>query len=89
MLSAEEETKESWHGALQGLSSWWEEKEVHGNKASVTRGPGRVTRVNAMELRMGEAGLVWRGRKLENILERMHGCGAFARLRVLGMLVGE
>ena len=76
-------------GHCRVLAAWWEEKEVHRNKASVTRGPGRVTRVNAMELRMGEAGLVWRGRKLENILERMHGCGALAGLRVSGMLVGE
>lgn len=86
MLRAEEETKDSWHVALQDLAVWWEEKGMH---IGGLTGRGEWNRSVCWEFRMGET--VWLGesRTLENILKQMNGYGSLAGLCALGMIVGE
>lgn len=58
MLRAQEETKESRHAALEDLAVWWEENEMHVNKAggSPQGQPSDTGQCGGSSAWVGEAG---------------------------------
>ena len=93
VLRAEEETKESWHMALQGFRVWWGRKgntQKHRNEVSIYYAmlyfPAlRAGMSGTVEVQNGQRVWFGEGRVLAHTLERMDGYGTSGRPQGLGL----